>query len=97
LTGLTGHAIIALKIEGFMLVYTVTEAKAKFAEVVAKAAAGEEIVLTRLGKEEARIVPPKPKTSHKTMRTDFLSGPFYMAKDFDEWPEDIARDLGIVD
>ncbi len=80
-----------------MLTYTVTEAKAKFAEVIAKAAAGEEIIITRMGREAAKIVPSKTKRASLPKRTGFLSGHYRMADDFDEWPEDVARAFGMVD
>ena len=79
-----------------MITYTTTEAKAKFAEVIAKAMSGEEIIITKMGKEAARIVPPKDKKNGKS-RTGFLKGKFYMAEDFNEWPDDIARAFGMID
>jgi prevent-host-death family protein len=81
-----------------MLSYTITEAKAKLAEVVMKANAGEEIIITKMGKEAARIVPPKKKAK-KPNRLGFMKGKgsYYMADDFNEWPEDIARALGMID
>jgi len=76
--------------------YTITEAKAKFSEIIAKAAAGEEIIITRLGKEQARIVPPvKKKKLHGLLGC--MKTPYWIADDFNEWPEDIARDLGMID
>jgi prevent-host-death family protein len=39
----------------------IAEAKAQFAELIRRAAAGEEIELTRYGRAVARIVGPKPK------------------------------------
>lgn len=77
-----------------MLHYTVTEAKAKFAEIVAKAMAGEEIILTKMGKEAARIVPPKKQTNS---RLGFMKGHFYMAEDFDVLPDEIARAFGMIE
>jgi prevent-host-death family protein len=38
----------------------IAAAKAQFSDLVARAEAGEETVITRHGKEVARVVPPKP-------------------------------------
>lgn len=79
-----------------MLTYTITEAKAKFAEVVAKAAAGEEISVTKMGKEAARIVPPKKK--EKASLLGCMKGkPYWMADDFDDLPDEVARAFGMID
>lgn len=78
-----------------MLHYTMTEGKAHFSELVAAAAAGEEIIITKMGKEMARLVPPKKKKSLK--RTGFIKGKFFMTKDFDDLPDDMARAFGMID
>jgi prevent-host-death family protein len=78
-----------------MLHYTMTEGKAHFSELVAAAAAGEEIIITKMGKEMARLVPPKKKKAFK--RTGFLKGKLFIAEDFDDLPDDIARAFGMID
>jgi len=40
---------------------SVGEARARFRELLDRVRAGEEIVLTRRGKEVARLVPPRPR------------------------------------
>lgn len=80
-----------------MIHYTMTEAKAKFAEVVAKAAAGEDIMVTKMGKPMAKIIAPDVKGAKGKSRLGFLKTPCRMADDFDEWPEDVARALGMID
>jgi antitoxin (DNA-binding transcriptional repressor) of toxin-antitoxin stability system len=80
-----------------MLQYTITEAKAKFAEVVAKAAAGEEIVLTKTGRPVVRMDRYEQQTKRPGLIGLCKDAPLYIAEDFDEWPEDIARALGIID
>lgn len=79
-----------------MLHYTITEAKAKFAEVVEKAMAGEEIIVTKMGKPSVKISPYAPP-QNASRRIGSLKGQLHIADDFDEWPEDIARTLGIID
>ncbi len=57
----------------------VSEAKAKFSEIVRRAEAGEEIVLTRNGKEVARLSGPRTRR-----RLGQFRGQVWMAPDFDE-------------
>ncbi|RWM88350.1 MAG: type II toxin-antitoxin system Phd/YefM family antitoxin [Mesorhizobium sp.] len=60
----------------------VAEAKAKLSELVRRAEAGEEIVLTRYGKVAARLVPPA--TAEHLPRIGALKGKIRIADDFDE-------------
>ena len=46
----------------------VTDAKARLTELVRRAEAGEEIVLTRHGKPAARIVPAAPRPDERARR-----------------------------
>ena len=61
---------------------SIAEAKAKLSELVSRAEAGEEIVLTRHGKVAARIVPPAKE--HLLPRIGALKGKIWIADDFDE-------------
>ena len=79
-----------------MLYYTVTEAKAHFSELVAAAASGQEIILTKMGKETARIVPPKKKKK-KSLIGCMKGKPFWIAGDFDTLPDEMARAFGMID
>ena len=76
-------------------VLNVTEAKAKFSEVVDRASHGEEIIVTRMGRPVARITRYEPAAAKR--RLGFFEGQIHLSEDFDDWPEDIARDLGITD
>jgi prevent-host-death family protein len=74
---------------------TLTEAKAKLSAMVEKALAGEEVVLTRMGKPAVKLVPCE-STTH-TRRIGFAKGYFEEQPGaWDEWPEDIARALHIT-
>lgn len=75
-------------------ILNLTEAKAKFSEVVDRVSHGEEIIVTRMGQPVARITRYEPAASNR--RLGLFEGRIRLAKDFDEWPEDIARDLGIT-
>lgn len=76
-------------------VLNLTEAKAKFSEVVDRVSRGEEIIVTRMGQPVARISRYEPAAANR--RLGFFKGRIRLAEDFDDWPEDIARDLGITD
>lgn len=76
-------------------VLNLTEAKAKFSEVVERASQGEEIIVTRMGQPVVRISRFEP--NRPARRLGLLEGRIRLAPDFDDWPEDIARDLGITD
>ncbi|WP_192363569.1 type II toxin-antitoxin system Phd/YefM family antitoxin [Mesorhizobium mediterraneum] len=60
----------------------IAEAKAKLSELVSRAQAGEEIVLTRHGKVVARLVPPA--SPDLLPRIGALKGKIWIADDFDE-------------
>ncbi len=74
-------------------VLSLSEAKAKFSEVVERASLGEDIIITRMGRTTVRITRFEPASPNR--RLGLLKGRIRLADDFDEWPEDIARDLGI--
>ncbi|MCP9230562.1 type II toxin-antitoxin system prevent-host-death family antitoxin [Mesorhizobium sp. M0045] len=61
---------------------SIAEAKAKLSELVSRAEAGEEIVLTRHGKVAARIV--APAVAEPLPRIGALKGKIWIADDFDE-------------
>ncbi len=74
-------------------VFSLSEAKAKFSEVVERASLGEDIIITRMGRTTVRITRFEPASPDR--RLGLLKGRVRLTDDFDEWPEDIARDLGI--
>lgn len=79
-----------------MLTYSVTEAKAKFYEVFAKAAAGEKVVLTKQGKPLVFMGEYKARPKHGLLGC-MKGKPFRIADDFDELPDEIARAFGMID
>jgi prevent-host-death family protein len=76
-------------------ILNLTEAKAKFSEVVERASRGEDIIVTRMGHPVARITRYEPGATNR--RLGLFEGRIRVAEDFDVWPEDIARDLGMSD
>ena len=74
---------------------TLSDAKARFSEVVQRAANGEAFVITRMGRPVVRIArfgeqdqPPK--------LGDF-AGRIRISDDFDDWPPDLQESLGMVE
>ncbi|HLM85889.1 MAG TPA: type II toxin-antitoxin system Phd/YefM family antitoxin [Solirubrobacteraceae bacterium] len=77
--------------------YSIGEAKTHLSKLVHQAEAGEQVVLRRGSRPVAKIVAlespeRKPKRVPGSMR-----GRIDIPDDFDEWPEDIARALGMLD
>ncbi|WP_295394943.1 type II toxin-antitoxin system Phd/YefM family antitoxin [uncultured Thiodictyon sp.] len=73
----------------------VTEAKAKFSAVVERVSQGEEIIVTRMGHPVARIT--RYESAAASRRLGRFEGRIHLAEDFDDWPEDVARQLGVTD
>ena len=74
---------------------TLSDAKARFSEVVEAATKGEEFVVTRMGKPVVRI---SRFVAHRRPHTlgDF-AGRIRMAADFDDWPPDLREVLGMAE
>lgn len=69
------------------------EAKTNLSRLVAMAAAGEDVVLSRNGKPVARLV-AMSEPSSMAAAYGALQGRIQLADDFDELPEDIAEAFG---
>jgi prevent-host-death family protein len=76
-------------------ILNVTDAKARFSEVVEQASQGQDIIITKMGKPVVRITRYEPVPSNQ--RLGLFQGQLRIADDFDEWPDEVARDLGMVD
>jgi prevent-host-death family protein len=63
---------------------TVAEMKANLSEILRKAAAGEEVVVTKHGKPFVKVGPHKPLAGSLPRIGAFKDRPFHMAEDFDE-------------
>jgi prevent-host-death family protein len=62
---------------------TIHQAKTHFSKLVARAEAGEEIVVRRGSKPVAKLVPLEPP---RPLRFGALKGQIWMADDFDDTP-----------
>jgi antitoxin (DNA-binding transcriptional repressor) of toxin-antitoxin stability system len=79
----------------WMSSYSIGEAKTQLSKLVHMAEEGEEVVLRRGRRPVARltaIAEDRIKRQPGRMR-----GRIKVHEDFDEWPSDVARALGIVD
>ena len=77
--------------------YTIGEAKTQLSRLVHEAEAGEEVVVRRGKKPVARIVAIPDSVGAPRRKPGSMRGRIKMRDDFDEWPPDIARTLGIID
>lgn len=69
------------------------EAKTKLSQLVARAEAGEDIIIARRGKPAVRLTPVTPTSSMAAVR-GALRGQVTMADDFDELPDGFADAFG---
>jgi prevent-host-death family protein len=77
--------------------YTMGEAKTQLSKLVHQAEEGEEVVVRRGKKPVARIVAIPESQGVVRRKPGAMRGRIKMREDFDEWPPDIARALGIID
>lgn len=74
----------------------IAEAKTQLSKLVARAEAGDEVVITRAGRPAVRLVPEPAKRPISEFAGSATEG-FWMADDFDEFGEDLQRDFGLLD
>ena len=77
--------------------YGIGEAKTQLSKLVHLAEEGEEIVLSRGRRPVARLVAIAAEDVGAKRKPGRMRGRVRVSEDFDEWPQDIARALGIVD
>lgn len=72
------------------------EAKTRLSELVRKAEAGDEVVITRRGEPVVRLAPvgKKKQFDYESIR-GVWRGKVWMADDFDELPDDMAEAFGM--
>jgi len=69
-----------------MQTINITEAKAKFSEVVDRVISGEEIIVTRMNNPVIKITPYHKNQQHN--RLGALTGQIKISDDFDEWSDE---------
>jgi prevent-host-death family protein len=75
-----------------MDVNTISEAKARLSELIEKALAGQEVIISRAGKPVAVL--KAFKKSDQPRLPGALRGKIRIKDDFDELPDDLAEALG---
>jgi antitoxin (DNA-binding transcriptional repressor) of toxin-antitoxin stability system len=76
--------------------FTIGEAKTNLSKLVALAEKGERVELRRGKQPVVQLVPISGRGAARR-KPGALAGRISMAEDFDAWPEDVARGLGVVD
>jgi antitoxin (DNA-binding transcriptional repressor) of toxin-antitoxin stability system len=77
--------------------YSIGEAKTQLSRLVHQVEEGEDVVLRRGSKPVARLI-AIPACEGPVKRTPgSMRGRVSVPDDFDEWPPDIARELGIIE
>ena len=76
-------------------VLTLSDAKARFSEIVEKVVNGDEIIVTRMGRPVVRI--SRFATSAEPRKLGDLAGKIRMSEDFDDWPLDLQEALGMTE
>lgn len=77
--------------------YGIGEAKTQLSKLVHMAEQGQEVVLRRGRRPVVRLVAIEAEKAGAVRKPGRMRGHVSVPDDFDEWPEDVARALGIVD
>ena len=78
-----------------MKTVNVHEAKTQLSRLLQAVEEGEEIVIARNGTPVAKLVPHVEE--RKPREPGWAKGRVWMAPDFDEFDEQLARDFGLLD
>lgn len=73
-----------------MVTVNIYEAKSTFSRLIARAEAGEKVVIARNGKPVAQLGPVE--ATHRPLVFGDLQGEIRIPDDFDEWTEQDERD-----
>ena len=76
--------------------YSIGEAKTNLSKLIAEVERGEPVEIRRGKTPVAKLVPVASPTK-PLRKPGALKGKIKIADDFDTWPDDVARALGIVD
>lgn len=79
-----------------MIQIGINEAKARFSRLVQLALDGEQVVITRHGREAVRLTPINAAPQSVAAVRGARKGRVRIADDFDEPPDDIAGELGLA-
>ncbi len=74
---------------------TLSDAKARFSEVIERAANGEVFVVTRMGRPVVRIA--RFVEHGQPRKLGDFAGRIRMSEDFDDWPPELQDALGVAE
>lgn len=77
--------------------YSIGEAKTQLSRLVHRAQEGEDVVLRRGHEPVARLIAIPAGDGQSKRKPGRMRGRVKVPDDFDEWPPDIAHELGVVD
>jgi antitoxin (DNA-binding transcriptional repressor) of toxin-antitoxin stability system len=77
--------------------YSIGEAKTQLSKLVRQAEEGEEVILRRGAHPVVRLVAITGDGATVKRTPGRMRGRLSVPDDFDEWPEDIAKALGIIE
>ena len=77
-----------------MKIYSVTDAKAKFSQVVESVLQGEEVIVTKMGKPTVKV--SAYETIADNQKLGLMKGKATIPDDFGGWTETEATFLGII-
>lgn len=78
-----------------MQISDIHEAKSDLSKLIELAMRGEDVILSQNGCPMVRLVPIEP--DNEPRRGGQWQGQVWIADDFDELPEDIAKAFGVLD
>ncbi len=78
-----------------MKIVNIHEAKTHLSALLKLIQDGQEVIIAKKGKPIARLTEYNQKKTPR--KGGQLNGKIKVSDSFDEWPEDIAKSLGIVD
>jgi antitoxin (DNA-binding transcriptional repressor) of toxin-antitoxin stability system len=84
-------------IKGMSATYGIGEAKTQLSKLVRQAEEGEEVVLRRGSTPVVRLVAITGNGGTVKRTPGSMRGRVSVPDDFDQWPEDIAKALGIIE
>ncbi len=73
------------------------DAKTHFSRLVREVEAGGEVIVKRGKTPVARLSAYSEPAAKEPRKLGALKGQIWIADDFDEWPEDVARAFGMID
>ena len=74
-----------------MQITNISDAKASLSRLVEKVMMGEEVIIGKAGKPVAKLVPYNLDTSPRKLGVGRWKNQIWIADDFDDLPEDIAK------